>query len=362
MTTTTSENRIPELRPIPPRRPLRTLAAWIAGAYMLLLILYILLRLLAGDQWWWLAFLHNFVPYYFLPALVLLPLALLVRAWGTAARLLPVLLVGWLWFNPLNMWSRALFIDPTTPSSAPEWTIITFNSLPANQRIDAVIDWIRQVDADLVLLQEIMPENAAQIRTALAERYPQADDQLGTQLTLSRYTMRSQESVDLGGWFVRRMTLDIDDPPFTYALYNVHLTWPVADQPHLDIPVYSDLFQLALKYDETERNRQIRQLLQILSAEELPFIVAGDFNMSDQTLIYGEITAVMNDSWQAAGQGFGATWPAARGEEGVPDFLPPMLRLDYVWHSDDFRPLGAWVGPELGSDHLPLLVRLQLGN
>jgi vancomycin resistance protein VanJ len=39
-------------------------------------------------------------------------------------------------------------------------------------------------------------------------------------------------------------------------------------------------------------------------------------------------------------------------------FLVPLVRIDYVWYTDDFRATRAWVGPDAGSDHLPVLAEL----
>ena len=63
----------------------------------------------------------------------------------------------------------------------------------------------------------------------------------------------------------------------------------------------------------------------------------------------------MHDSFREAAIGLGATWPA----NAAP--WPPLLRLDYVWHSDGLRAVSAETGPHLGSDHLPLVVTLARG-
>lgn len=124
------------------------------------------------------------------------------------------------------------------------------------------------------------------------------------------------------------------------------------DTPHVALNIDSFLGQLALRYDETRRNTFIHNLLAIIEAETLPYIVAGDFNTSDNALIYPEIAALMRDSFREAGVGMGATWPVALSG------LQTLLRIDYVWHSADLHTLTAATGPPLGSDHLPLLVTL----
>jgi endonuclease/exonuclease/phosphatase (EEP) superfamily protein YafD len=41
--------------------------------------------------------------------------------------------------------------------------------------------------------------------------------------------------------------------------------------------------------------------------------------------------------------------------------LIPILRVDYIWLSGELNSMGAWVGEDTGSDHLPVLARLALG-
>jgi len=87
--------------------------------------------------------------------------------------------------------------------------------------------------------------------------------------------------------------------------------------------------------------------------------MAGDFNTSDQSPSYNQLAAAGIDSFREAGSGFGATWPVAAVQQ-LPSFVPPFIRIDYVFHSKDFRAVSAQPGQPIGSDHLPLFVRLVL--
>ncbi|MBZ0300947.1 MAG: endonuclease/exonuclease/phosphatase, partial [Anaerolineae bacterium] len=76
--------------------------------------------------------------------------------------------------------------------------------------------------------------------------------------------------------------------------------------------------------------------------------------------IYGELAAAMGDSFRETSAGLGTTWPAARGDDDIPALIPPVLRLDYIWHSRQLRTLSTEIGPDLGSDHLPVVAVLAL--
>ena len=89
----------------------------------------------------------------------------------------------------------------------------------------------------------------------------------------------------------------------------------------------------------------------------LPFIVAGDFNTSDQDAMYPALAARMIDSFRERGVGFGTSWPSP-GMLPIPVFLPPLVRIDYIWHSPGISTRAAWQARTVGSDHLPLVADL----
>jgi endonuclease/exonuclease/phosphatase (EEP) superfamily protein YafD len=344
-----------QAEPVSRLRPVGRVLSLLSGVYALALVIYLALRLLAGDGWWWLAFLHNFTIWYFVPLLPLLPLALLAGAHRAALRLLPLLVIGLVWYAPY-------WLTPALhpPGGIPALTVATFNVLPHERPLEPVADWLLGTDADLILLQELSESQSSRLLALLDTAYPYNDAALQgtTQLTLSRYPLLDAAEIDIGGWWVRRLLLALDDHEL--AVYNVHMAMPTREDGGLQLalPVDNGLLNLALQYDETRRNRLIRSLLAQVEQEQTPFVAAGDFNTSDQSILYGELAGVMRDAYRQAGVGLGATWPAAPGDDDLPGFIPPMIRIDYVWHSPHLRALYAATGPELGSDHLPLVVTL----
>ncbi|HLU08967.1 MAG TPA: endonuclease/exonuclease/phosphatase family protein, partial [Oceanobacillus sp.] len=175
---------------------------------------------------------------------------------------------------------------------------------------------------------------------------------------LSKYPAASEQefvvTADSIPYF-QRVTLDVDGERIT--VYNVHVPMPTGDEPHFAFDTQNGFLNMLLKYDPEPRDVGIRTLLSALDAEIYPFIVGGDFNMSDQAAIYDDLAARMGDSFREAGYGLGASWPLAE-IAGLPSFVPPLVRIDYVWHSRDFEATSALQGPHLNSDHLPLSVTL----
>ncbi|MBZ0290583.1 MAG: endonuclease/exonuclease/phosphatase family protein [Anaerolineae bacterium] len=338
--------------------------SFVVGLYIAALASYLLLRALFGDRFWWLSLVNTFAYLIFLPLLALLPAALVLRMRRNVLRLMPVALIGGLWFAP--------YFAPKTASVPSGQTLraLTFNVWGYNPRMNDVEAWIRDSGADVVMLQEITPQHTQEVLPKLYELYPYHSDQEdlhhwnGTpnyNTTLSRYPILEIEEVDLQTPDTSnpvRIVLDVNGQKV--AVYNVHMAWP-GGKPRFPIPARLNHFyvQVMLGYTDKIRNAQINRLLEHLKTEPYPYIFAGDFNTSDQTPTYNLLASHLRDAFREAGTGLGGSWPVA-SSRGLPGFLPPLIRIDYIWHSDHFRTVEAQQGPPLGSDHLALLATLAL--
>lgn len=338
-------------------RRLRWLINLICGAYALGLALFLALRVLLGDSLWWMAFVNNFTPFYFAPLVALLPLALLARSRRTVLFLLPFVLIGVVWFGPLYLPKAA-----AQSSDLPTLRVVTFNVWGDNPDLTRIEDWLRAQDADVAITIETPPAWSSGV-AALAGKYPEqrrADTQgfYWDSIVLTRHPVVSSEPFDLGDGDIpqQRVVIDIDGQQV--AVYSIHLYLPLGAKLHLPVP--NNYYMRGIfGYDDSARDAQIANLLDRLSAEPLPYVVAGDFNMSDQASAYNDLAAVMNDSFREMGRGLGTSWPVVQAL-GFPALIPPLVRIDYIWHSDEFRALEAAQGPFLGSDHLPLYATLAL--
>ncbi len=81
-------------------------------------------------------------------------------------------------------------------------------------------------------------------------------------------------------------------------------------------------------------------------------ILAGDFNLPTDSTIYREVWSGWTNAFSTTGFGFGYTvWTRAT-------CLSYGLRIDHVLTPSVIKPRRSWVGPNVGSDHLPLLADL----
>jgi vancomycin resistance protein VanJ len=331
----------------------------LTNLYVVTLIIYLILRGLFGDRFWWLSLVNTFAYILFLPLLALLPLALLFRARLHTLRLLPVALVGGLWYGPYYLPK-----PPVETASGRTIQVLTHNVWGNHHDLHQMEEWIRQSNADLVLLQEISPAYATDSLPNLMDIYPYQFSQpdssrWGGNITLSRYPIVSREYIDLetpDTPYPQRIIIDVDGQ--YVAVYNVHLAFP---RGHIRLPAMAANFYLSVVfgYDDKIRNKQIDRLLEQLKKEPYPFIVGGDFNTSDQSATYGKLAQRLHDSFRERGVGMGGSWPVSAAR-GLPAFIPPIIRIDYLWHSDGLRTIEAYQGAPTGSDHLPLFATLEL--
>ena len=101
---------------------------------------------------------------------------------------------------------------------------------------------------------------------------------------------------------------------------------------------------------------QFAGLLEALSAEKLPYVVGGDFNLTETTPQHRDFAAIgARDAHDLAGRGRGATWPV----NGVFRY-PPGLRLDHVYVGNDLVAVRCEAGEGRGSDHRPVVADVAL--
>jgi endonuclease/exonuclease/phosphatase (EEP) superfamily protein YafD len=336
-----------------------SIASLVANIYAISLILYLLLRLLLRDRIPLLALLNNFTPWYFTPLIIFLPLALLLQEqWLIVLMLVPTV-IALLWFGPYYVPHR-----PTKSPERPTLRVLTFNIWGNNPCKPELGTWLCQVNADLVFLQEIPKSFILNELPRLKDLYPHqfapiAAEEWWNSVTLSRYPIVSAEDLltwDIGVPALHKVVIDVEGQ--LISAYNVHMVLPFKLRGARGVFA---AINRALHYDERERRQKIGQMLDYLKAERNPYIVAGDFNMSCYSAVYGDIAKLGVDSFREAGTGFGMTWPIGVADHQFGVQLP-TLRIDYIWHSPELRAVEITQQPPFGSDHLPLAAIMQRNN
>jgi endonuclease/exonuclease/phosphatase (EEP) superfamily protein YafD len=105
------------------------------------------------------------------------------------------------------------------------------------------------------------------------------------------------------------------------------------------------------------RDAQVEELVARLAADDGARLLTGDFNETEWSYPYERLHSVLGDSFREAGAGFGHTYPSHVRWDGW-TLSVPLVRIDYVFHSAELVALHAAVGPDGGSDHLPVVADL----
>jgi vancomycin resistance protein VanJ len=106
-----------------------------------------------------------------------------------------------------------------------------------------------------------------------------------------------------------------------------------------------------LKQAIAARRRAIFELVAALeNARGTPTIVAGDFNTPSDSPMLAALRPRCRFGFEQAGWGYGYTWPSRC----------PWVRIDHILASPEWAFAGCWVGPDVGSDHLPVIAEVVL--
>lgn len=101
-----------------------------------------------------------------------------------------------------------------------------------------------------------------------------------------------------------------------------------------------------------QRNAQLQELASFIQSLNGPKILLGDLNLTPWSPVYRQLERTSGLHNTRHGFGLQPSWPT---------HWPALLRIpiDHCLVSPELQVLDTRTGPELGSDHLPLLVRLR---
>ena len=295
-------------------------AHWLLGllgwSYIGSMLVWFGLRLVFFDSFWWLALLNTLAFYLFLPLVMLLPLALWHRRWALLFGLLAPCALFVALFGPLLL---PAFKPPLLVGNGPSIKMMSFNALWSNHDYPKIGEMIRAVQPDLIGLQEVRSADVTALANALGGQYPyhavHPVDSFHTVGLLSRFPIESlitlpNPPLERGIQAVVRF----QDRPLSILV--VHLA-----PNNMPLQPLSE-FVAVTKDRYTQRAAEVAHLEQSIRLRTLPTIVMCDCNMTDTSETYARLRAVIGDSFQERGWGFGHTLRVAA--------LPfPAQRVDW---------------------------------
>jgi endonuclease/exonuclease/phosphatase (EEP) superfamily protein YafD len=308
---------------------------------------FLTLRMLLRDLSPFLALVNSFVPFLFAPLLFALPLMLFIRSKVATISMAVVTILFLGLYAPLFL---PRFDSPVV-STSDKIEVMTFNLGLDRSRPEQVVAAIDEEQADIVVVQEMTPAIANLLREELGDRYPHAvlEPEAETIGLLSRYPILASQWLcpEIGGRSYLHAVVD-----WNGARLNIFAVHPLL--PGLSW-YRGTLLPIGL-HDAEQQQQLVRIARQAIDLRE-SVLMMGDFNISDQTHAYMSITEDFTDAYWEAGYGFGFTFPRGvqLGEFAIPG---PLIRLDYIFHTDDLYAERARVECKGGSDHCYIVAQL----
>jgi endonuclease/exonuclease/phosphatase (EEP) superfamily protein YafD len=296
-----------------------------------------------GDSHWLLALINHIGAWLLLPALVL-PVALLERPWRRwQFCIVPPIVVAVGFSLP--------YLAPRPPDPSPAaLRVLNFNVLFSNPDMGAVAALIQREQPDLVMLQEVQPEQFSALQDALGDAYPYTRaaprHPYGTTAIFSRFPVEEWRVVETGE--DRRALLArvrIDGRMVTAIsahLLSYGLVWVAPpDLPRVVMIRVSD------------QHEQARRLIAAAGMfPNDPLLLACDCNSPETA----GTARILHAAFRSAAREVG-WWPTLAGDGRRADRW--LGHIEYLFVRGDLRVLSHMqLGESAGSDHQPLLTTL----
>ncbi len=322
--------------------------------------LYVLWRILLltplYNQWWLLPLSDVFGAWFYLPLLPLLLLAVPLRD----RRLLAVLALPLIMFGAeygrqfLPNWQLLL----TDSNANRPLRVMTWNMLytaDSNKQFQATL---RELQPDIVVLQEVSPMLRSRAPAIVEERYPHRriyDPGSSYGLAIfSRYPILdalASTELELYGCRCAYATIDFDGTPISVLTAhpprpNIVYRWGWRSVPRLR------------HFSTQNQESPFDWLQQRVDLIDGPLLVMGDLNSTERQPNYQRLRHSLYDAFAAAGWGMGHTYPNHARWPSLQ--LVPFIRIDHILHSKHWLARAAWTGRLNSSDHLYVVADLAL--
>lgn len=288
-----------------------------------------------GNWVWWLDVLANFRAQYVVGLVIFSLSLLLTRFRRTGMAVMAVAVVNLVPVLPLYVGSPG-DSEPTAPSMR----VMSFNLLSDNERFGEVIEYIETIDPDLVLLHEASRPWEVAMEAA----------DLGYEL------IRLRADSLIFGTLVLVRGEEIEAISYGFAAAQpraAQLTYRPTGWPE-EIEVLST-HPLAPTEKERAglRDAQLRFAADWASGRDGPRFVVGDFNATPWSWPFRRLMDEADLQNSQIGFGLQPSFPTSSNV---------LLRvpIDHLLYSEHLRVRDRRLGPDLGSDHFPLVVDLEL--
>jgi endonuclease/exonuclease/phosphatase (EEP) superfamily protein YafD len=215
--------------------------------------------------------------------------------------------------------------------------LLLSNVYARNSRHSALVDLVRQEKPDLVFVQEVTRQWADALERLRGE-YPHGVILEGGVASLSRQSLLKAGDAGTGDYNGPGAEIQLNAGARILHIINVHTPAPLDRQ--------------SLKL----RNEHLDVIADRMNNLPSPKILIGDLNVTLWSPYYRRLivqTGLIN-----AREGFGVlpTWPTYYRSSAL------MIPIDHCLVSEDIRVINIRTGRHIGSDHLPLIVDIEISS
>jgi endonuclease/exonuclease/phosphatase (EEP) superfamily protein YafD len=286
-----------------------------------------------GELWWVLELTSHFRLQYTAILSVTALLFALRREWKTAA-VFGVFALSNIAVVVPNWTSDAIKSSP----AAPRLRIVSLNVHTENQRFASVRSFLMESSPDVILLMEVNERWMTEL-SGLRHTYPYSiaqpqDDNFGIAL-FSRLPLKDPKLIFLGNSGVPTVTTRLEVGTNSILMFGIHTLPPVSPD-----------------YAQT-RNEQLAELASLIRAQHGGLVtVIGDLNVTPWSPVFRRLVTDSGLRSSAQGRGVQASWPTA--------IFPLRIPLDHLLVSPGLGVADRHVGPNVGSDHFPIMAVLTI--
>ncbi len=292
----------------------------------------------AGPLHWWVDLFAQFRAQYVLILAGLALLLVLGRRWKAGAIAGLAIVANLAVLLPHAEPSPG---PPAVAQHGPLVRCVSLNLLQGNKKYTEVERFLRETNADVAVFQEVTPEWQEALR-GLADLYPHQlprgrKDSKGAAL-LSKHPVRRLVFEELPGRGPIGAAIAEVEGEVPFTILGIHSHKPTSAVGAESQRIY---FEWLAEKCRAE------------NASGRPVVLMGDFNSAPWSTAFRQFISRTHLRDTSRGVLFGATWRVHR---------PQRLMIDHAFVSPEWRVLDRRVGPDVGSDHRPLILDLAVAT
>jgi endonuclease/exonuclease/phosphatase (EEP) superfamily protein YafD len=282
-----------------------------------------------GRLSWFIDLFSHFRVQYMQLCLPLIGIALWKRWNKRAGALVFLALINYSFVLPFY------FGKPAPPSAKPVRAML-MNIYAGNGNTDLVIETIRAADPDILLLEEVTLKWQKELKVLnglYTYRISEPRDDCFGIMLLSKYPLERTKVVKIGTADVPSVITEAHLPQGVVSIIGTHPLPPIGE-------AYSN-----------HRNNQLAALPAHIKGLDNPVLLMGDLNTTPWSPHFKNLIKDSGLKNSMKGFGFQPSWTGNV-------FL--KIPLDHMLHSEEILIHNRMIGPDVGSDHRPVIVDFSL--